>query len=441
VNLNIKKMALRKLCLPKSAFLTSYLQPSRKISVASGRYEKIVASKSEVRPSWDRSIEEAIKCVGYQTPYLSLRYLTNDEDVRWMENMEKLEGSNHPMCDTVKVLFKQGKANASQMWGLVVLLVSKLAGYPSNVPWQESEFDKDTGILKSQRILAESVEITSSAHEIHRDGVLNMQHYQLNGMSLDSDNVLIFGNKLAILGADILLGYASTQFSKLKQYQANILLTTAGRDIGDSNFIGDRDIQNNPLPTSPFEKLEEQKRNPSLFEEIPTDQIDNTLPFKLHDVMGSAEREWQLRHTLGGGTLLGKSCQAALILAKHSEEKQKEVYFMGKHMYLAYRAAKDLSIFRSTELPSSGKFSLVSAPILYHIEEDPSLYDEIKKGMESIENVDFSKVHKIVRNGPGLHKTKELLNKNNLIAFTLLHKFPKSESQRAIENLILSLEQ
>jgi decaprenyl-diphosphate synthase subunit 2 len=245
---------------------------------------------------------------------------------------------------------------------------------------------------------------------------------------------------MAILGGDILLGYASTEVSKLKSYEMNIVLTTAARDVGDSNFIGDRDIQNNPLPSDPFRKLEEQKKNPELFEEIPTDNIDNTLPFKLHDVMGSAENEWKLRHTLGGATLLGKSCQAALILAKHSEETQKEAYFMGKHMYLGYRAAKDLNVFRSNELPASGKFSLVSAPILYHLEHDPTLYEEIKKGMESIDNIDFKKVHKIVRNGPGMEQTKSLLNKNNLISLTLLQKFPKNESQKAIENLILSIE-
>ncbi|KAG5677320.1 hypothetical protein PVAND_007089 [Polypedilum vanderplanki] len=432
-------MALRKLFSSKSAAL--FLQQSRGISVSSRCFETVATSKSEARPNWDRSVEEAIKCVGYQTPYLTLRYLTNDEDVHWMEHMEKLEGSNHPMCETAKILLAQGKANVNQMWGLVVLLVSKMAGYPTDAVWQESEFDKDTGILKSQRTLAEAVEITSSANEIHRDGILNMQHYQVNGLpTQDGDSLLVFGNKIAILGADILLGYASIQFSKLRAYQANILLTTAGRDVGDSNFIGDRDIQNNPLPSNPFEKLEMQKLNPELFEEVSIDQIDNTLPFKLHDVMGTAEQEWRLRHTLAGGTLLGKSCQAALILAKHNEEKQKEIYFMGKHMYLGYRAAKDLSIFRSEELPANGKFSLVSAPVLYHIEEDPSLYDEIKKGLDTIENIDFAKIHKIVRNGPGMDKTKELLNKNNLIAFTLLHKFPKSDSQRAIENLILSLE-
>lgn len=204
---------------------------------------------------------------------------------------------------------------------------------------------------------------------------------------------------------------------------------------------GDRDVQNNPLPSDPIKKLEEQRKNPKLFEEISTDQINNTLPFKLHDVMGTAENEWKLRHTLQGATLLGKSCQAALVFARHNEEKQKEIYFMGKHMYLAYRAAKDLAIFKTDEiLSNNGRFSLVSAPVLYHLEEDPTLYEEIKKGLESTEAVDFSKIHRIVRSGPGIEKTKELLNKNNLIAFTLLHKFPKSESQRVIENLILALE-
>lgn len=225
-----------------------------------------------------------------------------------------------------------------------------------------------------------------------------------------------------------------------RAYQANILLTTAGRDVGDSNFLGDRDVQNNPLPSDPLMKLDEQRNNPKLFEEISTDQIDNTLPFKLHDVMGTAEQEWKLRHTLAGGTLLGKSCQAAMILAKHDEDIQKELYFMGKHMYLGYRAARDLKIFKSKKIPDCGKFSLVSAPVLFHLEHEPELYEEIKKGLDTIENINFEKIHKIVRNGPGIKKTKELLSKNNLIAFTLLHKFPKSESQQAIENLILALE-
>jgi decaprenyl-diphosphate synthase subunit 2 len=218
------------------------------------------------------------------------------------------------------------------------------------------------------------------------------------------------------------------------------LLTTAGRDVNDSHFIGDRDIQNNPLPSDPAVKAEEQKKDPKSFEEVPVDQIDNLKPFSLRDIMGTAEKEWNLRHTLVGGAKIGKSCQGALMLANHSVEMQREAYFFGKHLYLGWQASKDLEVFCSSELPASGRFSLVSAPVLFHLEHDHSLYEEIKKGLESIDNVDYEKVHKIVRTGPGLAKTKELLNKNSLIATTLLYKFPESDARRALENIVVALE-
>lgn len=225
-----------------------------------------------------------------------------------------------------------------------------------------------------------------------------------------------------------------------RNHKANILLCTAGRDVADSHFIGDRDIQNNPLPSDPVKKLEEQKNNPLSFDEIDTDQIDNTKPFSLRDLMGSAENEWELRHTLMTGSLLGKSCQGTLMLANHPEELQKEAYFFGKHLLLSYQASKDLETFISTELPPTGKLSLVSAPLLFHLEYDHSLYDDIKKGFESVDNIDYAKIHEIVRNGPGMEKTKELLNKHNLIATTLLYKFPQCDARRALENIILALE-
>lgn len=218
------------------------------------------------------------------------------------------------------------------------------------------------------------------------------------------------------------------------------MLLTAARDVADSHFVGDRDIQNIPLPSDPVAKLEEQKQNPKKFSQIPVDQIDNLKPLALHDIMGSAENEWKLRHTLAGGTLLGKSCQAAVLLARHPEELQREAYFFGKHLYLGWQASKDLETFISKELPANGKFSLVSAPVLFHLEHDHSLYDYIKKGLDSVDKIDYSLVHEKVRNGPGLEKTKELMNKNNLIATTLLYKFPQSDSRRALENIIMALE-
>lgn len=214
-------------------------------------------------------------------------------------------------------------------------------------------------------------------------------------------------------------------------------MCTAARDISDSHFIGDRDVQNNPLPTDPAKKNEGFSLVPAV-EQV--DEVDNRQPFNLKDVMGSPENEWTLRHTLANGTLLGKSCQSALLLGKQSEELQRQAYFFGKHLALAWQASIDLEPYK-TELPLGHKLSLVSAPVLFHLEHDPTIYEDIKKGTETIDDVNFYKIHKKVSRGPGVERTKELQSKHTLLAMTELYKFPKSDARSALENIILAMQE
>lgn len=225
----------------------------------------------------------------------------------------------------------------------------------------------------------------------------------------------------------------------LRNQEVVELMCTAARDISDSHFIGDRDVQNNPLPTDPRKKNEERVRIP-MTTEAQVDEVDNRKPFNLKDVLGSPENEWTLRHTLANGTLLGKSCQSALLLAKQGEDVQKQAYFFGKHLALAWQASIDLEPYKS-ELPLGHKLSLVSAPVLFHLEHDPSLYEDIKKGAETVDDVNFYKIHKTVRDGPGLERTKELQSKHTLTAMTELYKFPKSDARSALENIILAMQE
>lgn len=217
------------------------------------------------------------------------------------------------------------------------------------------------------------------------------------------------------------------------------LMCTAARDISDSHFIGDRDVQNNPLPTDPVKKNEDRMKS-QMTSEVQVDEVDNRQPFNLRDMLGSPEGEWTLRHTLANGTLLGKSCQSALLLAKQAEDLQKQAYFFGKHLALAWQASIDLEPYK-TELPLGHKLSLVSGPVLFHLEFDPSLYEEIKKGSETVDDINFYKVHKIVQKGPGLERTKELQSKHTLLAMTELYKFPKSDARSALENIILAMQE
>jgi len=37
-------------------------------------------------------------------------------------------------------------------------------------------------------------------------------------------------------------------------------------------------------------------------------------------------------------------------------------------------------------------FNLTSAPVMFHLEHDPSLFEEIDKGVNSVQDVDYAKV-------------------------------------------------
>lgn len=211
------------------------------------------------------------------------------------------------------------------------------------------------------------------------------------------------------------------------------LISSAVCDLAESNFIGDRDEQNNALPSDPALKVD-----------VPFDQnLDDFLTTKginMQHILGHPLREWTFRHRLSSGSLLGKSCQGTLKLAGQPEALQKQGYLFGKHLALAWQASMDLEPFRMSELPHGASFSLIGAPILFHLDYDPSLYEEIKKGRRSVDDINYSRVHQIVLTGPGIEATKELQRSHSQSAMTVLDKFPPSDARTALQNIILAMQ-
>ncbi|CRK95970.1 CLUMA_CG009411, isoform A [Clunio marinus] len=387
------------------------------------------AAKAVHKPDWNRAVSEAEKIVGYPTSFLSLRWLLSDEIANVALHLRKLVGSNHPLLKTAKNLIYDGKSNM-QAWGLIVLLVSKAAGHAPDIP--EMEQDKSAGVLHSQRALAEVTEMIRTSHLIHQ-GLVNLQTLANSGNELSADSEMIFGNKIALLGGDYLLGNACLQLAGLRNQELIELISSAVRDLAESNFIGDRDEQNNALPSDPAMKI-----NATFDENL--DELSSTRGIDMSLVLGHPEREWSFRHTLSSGSLLGKSCQGTLKLAGQPITFQKQGYLFGKHLALAWQASMDLEPFRMSEIPHNVSFSLVSAPVLYHLDYDPSLYNEIKKGFHSVENIDYGKIHEVVRNGPGIDQTKELQRKHSQAAMTVLDKFPATDARTALQNIILAMQ-
>ncbi len=223
-----------------------------------------------------------------------------------------------------------------------------------------------------------------------------------------------------------------------RDHDLNILISTSFRDMAELNFLGESDEQNNPLPFDPSIRAKYRKLNSTSNDFEHSDEIDNLKPITIKNFMESSEKEWTLRNILGSASLLGKSCQGAMMLAGNSEREQKLAYLFGKYLALSWKAWTDLDPYNSKTLPENTRFSLVSAPILFHLDHDPTLYQEIIKGRNSIKDVDYQRVHKIVYGGPGVEQTKELQKKYSFIALTALEEFPEGEAKSALKNLIFS---
>lgn len=213
-------------------------------------------------------------------------------------------------------------------------------------------------------------------------------------------------------------------------------MSSALRDFTESEFIGDRDEQNDPLPSKPIPHRDKSSDDAEVDDRV---SVDSLKPMRKDNCMDIPGKEWELRHILSGGSLLAKSCQAALILSDQSEELQKNGSLFGKHLMLACQASLELEPFKNASLPLNTTFSLVSAPVLFHLDYDPSLYNEIQKGSFCIANIDYEKVHGEVMKGPGLEATKSLQRKHSLAAMEILNHFPPSDARTALENIIYSL--
>ncbi|CAK9832302.1 All trans-polyprenyl-diphosphate synthase PDSS2 [Anthophora retusa] len=353
------------------------------------------------KPDWNRAVSEAEKIVGYPTSFLSLRWLLSDEIANVALHLRKLVGSNHPLLKTAKSVIYNGRNNM-QAWGLIVLLISKAAGHLSV---DDMEEDKAAGVLHSQRALAEVTEMIRTSHLVHK-GLVNIEpDVYLETSELNDMN---FGNKIALLSGDYLLANSCAELANLRNQDIVELMSSAVRDLAEAEFIGRRDSQNNPLPSIP-----------------PEDRKDYAV------------KEWTLRNVLSAGALLGKSCKGTLKLAGHSDEIQEQGYKFGKHLALAWQACLDLGPFITKD--QNVTFNLCSAPIMFHIEHDPLILIEINKGLQSVNNVDYIKVHKIVTTGPGVELTKQLQKRHSQRAMEVLSVFEKSDARTALYNIIAAM--
>lgn len=286
-------------------------------------------------------------------------------------NIRKLLGSGHPSLDRAAKYYTQSEGK--HIRPLIVLLMSRatslcpkaphrqqatlqasaaidtsisplpiLADYnPSAGLESEPVLPDADGILPSQRRLAEITELIHTASLLHDDVI----DHSVSRRGAPSAN-LEFGNKMAVLAGDFLLGRASVALARLRHAEVIELLATVIANLVEGEFM----------------------------------QLKNTARDETNPQWSEDTLTYYLKKTyLKTASLISKSCRAAALLGGADAQTVDAAYNYGKNLGLAFQLVDDMLDYTRSEAelgkPAGAdlELGLATAPLLFAWKTIPEL--------------------------------------------------------------------
>lgn len=308
---------------------------------------------------------DPLKLVGNELKFLS-------------KNIRQLLGSSHPVLDTVAKYYTQSEGK--HVRPLLVLLMSRAtantAKHPreSQIGLSKSAIDTpissplilydnnpdrisspltrsddanyavdgaDDLVLPSQRRLAEITELIHTASLLH-DDVIDLSETRRGEPSANTT----FGNKMAVLAGDFLLGRASVALARLRDPEVIELLATVIANLVEGEFM---QLKNTAIG----------EKNPQWNEETISYYLQKTY--------------------LKSASLISKSCRAAALLGECAPSVVEAAYSYGRNLGLAFQLVDDMLDYTvsGSELgkPAGAdlELGLATAPLLFAWRSRPEL--------------------------------------------------------------------
>ena len=347
------------------------------------------------------------------------------------KNIQQLLGSGHPMLDTVAKYYTNSEGK--HIRPLIVLLMSRATAPTPKSPRQHSlptsssindpisppavlsdtnpssptteilsnsSIDAsytpgDSDILPSQRRLAEIAELIHTASLLHDDVIDN----SISRRSSPSANIS-FGNKMAVLAGDFLLGRASVALARLRDAEVIELLATVIANLVEGEFM--------------------QLKNTAL---------DEAKPIWTEDILS-----YYLQKTyLKSASLISKSCRAAALLGQNSPDVVEAAYSYGRNLGLAFQLVDDMLDY-TTSSETLGKpagadleLGLATAPLLFAWKDNQQL--GVLVGRKFSADGDVEMARELVACSDGLEQTRALAQEYADKAAHAISKFPDSEAK------------
>ncbi|CAN1302351.1 Solanesyl diphosphate synthase 3, chloroplastic/mitochondrial [Linum perenne] len=204
---------------------------------------------------------------------------------------------------------------------------------------------------------------------------------------------LVMGNKVAVLAGDFLLSRACVALASLRNTEVVSLLATVVEHL----VTGE---------TMQMTTTSEQR----------------------------CSMEYYMQKTYyKTASLISNSCKAVALLAGQTTEVATLAFEYGRNLGLAFQLIDDVLDFTGTSA-SLGKGSLsdirhgiVTAPILYAMEEFPQLHSIVEQGFDDPKNVNLALEY--LGNSRGIQRTRELAAKHANLAAEAIDSLPESEEE------------
>ncbi|XP_030552410.1 solanesyl diphosphate synthase 3, chloroplastic/mitochondrial isoform X1 [Rhodamnia argentea] len=271
----------------------------------------------------------------------------------------------------------------------VLLLMASALHLPLPVPTDGSLGDAVSSELRTrQQCIAEITEMIHVASLLH-DDVLDDADTRRGIPSLND----IMGNKLAVLAGDFLLSRACVALASLKNTEVVSLLATV---------------------------------------------VEHLVTGETMQMTTSSDQRCSMEHYMQKtyyktASLISNSCKAIAILAGQTTEVAVLAYEYGRNLGLAFQLIDDVLDFTGTSA-SLGKGSLsdirhgiVTAPILFAMEEFPQLRTVVDRGFDDPANVDLALEY--LGRSRGIQRARELAKKHAALAATAIDSLPESDDE------------
>jgi hexaprenyl-diphosphate synthase len=211
----------------------------------------------------------------------------------------------------------------------------------SNLAHDNAYAPNDSDILPSQRRLAEITELIHTASLLHDDVI----DHSVARRGAPSANIE-FGNKMAVLAGDFLLGRASVALARLRDPEVTELLATVIANLVEGEFMQ-------------LKNTARDEKNPAWTEDTVTYYLQKTY--------------------LKSASLISKSCRAAAVLGGCEERVVEASYQYGKNLGMAFQLVDDMLDYTvsSEELGKPGgadlELGLATAPLLFAWKDNAAL--------------------------------------------------------------------